>query len=136
MNCIYKRLVIRRTNKGIMKKFLYTLIMLLAFVLALTGCTKCISTETSTVRVKVIDKYYEESFTTMVYNPSLKTVLPQAYPETYRITVEYRGIEYNFSDRDTYNKYSDKIGEYINGILETKKYDNGKIKYYIVGLKE
>lgn len=119
-----------------MKKFLYALTMLLVFVLTLTGCAKCISTETSTVQVKVTDKYYEEAFTTMVYNPILKTVLPQSYPETYRITVEYKGREYSFSDRDTYNKYSDKIGGYVSGILETKKYDNGKIKYYIIGLKE
>lgn len=84
----------------------------------------------------MIDKYYEEAFTTMVYNPILNTALPQSYPETYRITVEYNGIEYNFSDRDTYNKYSDKIGEYVNGILKIKKYDNWKIKYSIVGLKE
>ena len=118
------------------KKILYSLALLLAFMFILTGCAKCISTETSTVQVKIIDEYHRAAYTTMHYSPATKTMLPQSHPAVYRITVEYNGVEYNFSDRDTYNKYSDKIGEYINGILETKKYDNGKIKYYIVGLKE
>ena len=109
-----------------MKKILWNLVILLTCVFALTGCAKCISTETSTVQVKVTDEYYEAAHTALEYNviydmPMLKTV-----PTKYRITVEYNDIEYNFTDEDTYNKYSNRIGEYVNGILEIKKYDNGQ----------
>ena len=48
------------------------------------------------------------------------------------ITIEYDGIEYNIFGSNTYNKYSDQIGEYVNGTLETKKYDDGTVRYDIV----
>ena len=35
---------------------------------------------------------------------------------------------------DAYEKYSDKIGEYTNGTLRTKKYDDGSEQYEIIGL--
>ena len=61
--------------------------------------------------------------------------MPQSHPAVYRITVEYNSVEYDISDSDTYNKYSDKIGEYVDGILETKKYDDGTVRYNIVDLE-
>lgn len=118
------------------KKILYSLTLLLVFMFILTGCEKCISTETSTVQVKIIDEYHRVAYTTMLYSPATKTMIPQSHPAVYRITVEYNGVEYNISGSNAYNKYSDKIGEYVDGRLETKKYDNRKIKYSIVGLKE
>lgn len=116
------------------KKILYSLALLLAFMFILTGCAKCISTETSTVQVKIIDEYHRAAYTTMYYNPATKTMMPQSHPAVYRITVEYNGVEYNISGSNTYNKYSDKIGEYVDGILETKKYDDGTVRYNIVDL--
>ena len=46
------------------------------------------------------------------------------------------GLQINRCDdgSNTYNKYSDKIGEYADGILETKKYDDGTVRYNIVDL--
>lgn len=116
------------------KKILYSLTLLLVFMLILTGCAKCISTETSTVQVKIIDEYHRAAYITMHYNSATKTMIPQSHPAVYRITVEYNGAEYYISGSNTYNKYSDKIEEYVEGILETKKYDDGTVKYNIVDL--
>lgn len=87
------------------------------------------------VQVKVVDEYYRAAYTTMHYNPAIKTMLPQKHSAIHKITVEYNGVEYNISDSDTYNKYSDKVGEYVNGTLETKKYDNRTVKYKVIGLE-
>lgn len=87
------------------------------------------------MQVKVTDEYHRAAYTTMYYSPVYKIVLPQTYPAVYKITVEYNGVEYSISGSDTYNKYSDKIGEYVNGTLETKKYDDGTIRYDIISLE-
>lgn len=92
-----------------MKKILYSLTLLLVFMLILTGCAKCISTETSTVQVKIIDEYHRAAYITMYYNSATKTMIPQSHSAVYRITVEYDGVEYNFYDSDTYDKYSNQI---------------------------
>lgn len=116
------------------KKILYSLTLLLVFIFILTGCAKCISVETSTVQVKITDEYHRAAYTTMHYNPATKTMMPQSHPAVYRITVEYDGVEYNFYDSDTYNKYSNQIGEYANATLETKKYDDDTVRYNIIDL--
>lgn len=121
--------------KNIMKKVLYSIAMMFIFVFFLTGCTKCISTETSTVQVKIIDEYHRAAYTTMYYSPATKTMMPQSHSAVYSITVEYNGVEYDISGSDTYNKYSDKIGEYVDGILEIKKYNDGTVRYNIVDLE-
>ena len=54
------------------KKILYSLVLLLALMFILTGCAKCISTETSTVQVKIIDEYHRAVYTTMHYSPATK----------------------------------------------------------------
>lgn len=115
------------------KKKICILTTLLIFVFTLTGCAKCISTETSTVQVKITNKYHRPCYVTPVFNG--KTMLPIVHPSVHRITVEYNGIEYNISGSETYNKYSDKVGEYVNGILETKKYDDGAVRYSIINLE-
>ncbi len=40
-----------------------------------------------------------------------------------------------FTGIDTYTKYVDKVGENANAILETKKYDDGTVKYNITTLE-
>lgn len=118
-----------------MKKLYISLVTIVLFIFMLTGCAKCISTETSTVKVKVTYEDYEAAYTTMYYSPATKTMLPMSHPADYRIIVEYNGVEYNFYDSDTYEKYSDRIGEYVNGTLMTKTYDDGTVKYKIVSLE-
>jgi len=118
-----------------MKKTLTILLAMLILTFSLVGCAKCISTETSTVQVKITDEYHRAAYTTMYYSPTTKTMLPQSHPAVHRITVEYDGVEYDIAGSDTYNKYSDKIGEYTNGTLQTKKYDDESVRYNIIELE-
>lgn len=120
---------------GKMKKTLTILLATLIMAFSLIGCAKCISTETSTVQVKITNEYHRAAYTTMYYSPATKTILPSSHPGVYRITVEYNGVEYNISGSDTYNKYSDKVGEYTSGTLQTKKYDDGSVRYDIIELE-
>lgn len=116
-----------------MKKFLCSLAILLTVAFGLTGCVKCISTETAIVQVKVTDEYYRASYVTPTF--SGKSTIIITHPAVYKITVEYDRIKYIISGRDTYNKYSNRVGEYINGTLQIKKYDDGTVRYDIVGLE-
>ena len=102
-----------------MKKVLYSIAMMFIFVFSLVGCAKCISTETSTVQVKIIDEYHRAAYTTMYYSPATKTMKPQSHPAVYRITVEYNGVEYNISDSNTYNKPRNMTMVLLDTILLT-----------------
>lgn len=102
-------------------------------LLSLVGCAKCIGVEGATVEVKVVDERYTSEYVTFMYIN--KTMFPQTHPAVYRITVEYNGIEYSISGRETYEKYKNSIGEYVNGILETKTYDDGTVRYDILSLE-
>ena len=101
--------------------------------LLLTGCAKCVSTETQTVQVKIVDEYYRSSWVQPIIVD--KTTMFITHPATYRITVEYGGTEYAIFGSGVYGKYSERIGEYTNGVLETKKYDDGSLRYDIVNLE-
>lgn len=113
-------------------KLIITLVLVFVFT-SLTGCAKCVNTEISTVQVKITDEYYRPMYLTPVL--SGKTTIIVHQPAVYKITVEYNGFKYNISDSDTYNKYSNKVGEYVNGTLEIKEYDDGTIKYNIIALE-
>lgn len=116
-----------------MKKVLAVLLLILILAFSLVGCSKCIGTETSTVQVRITDEYHRAMYITSGFNGKTTTMI--THPAVYRITVEYNGVEYDISGSDTYNKYSDKIGEYTNGTLQTKKYDNGTVRYNIIELE-
>lgn len=115
------------------KKILYIILLLITIILTLTGCAKCISTETSTVQVKIVDKYYSSAYTTPVYNGKSWTMV--THSANYRITVEYNGLKYNIHNYSTYKKYSNRIGDSVNAILQTKTYDDGSVKYEIIELE-
>ena len=51
-----------------MKKTLTILLAMLIVTFSLVGCAKCISTETSTVQVKITDEYHRTAYTTMHYS--------------------------------------------------------------------
>lgn len=116
-----------------MKKILCIISTMLILIFVLTGCAKCISTETSTVQVKITDEYYRAKHVRPFFNG--KTTIVITHPAVYRITAEYNGVEYDILGSDTYNKYSDKVGEYVNGTLQTMKYDDGTVTYRIVELE-
>ena len=122
-------------NKKIIKIYLCGLTLMFMLAVMLACCAKCVSTETSTVQVKVTNAYHKASYTTTYYSPETKTIFSQTHAAIYKITVEYDGTEYGIWGSDTYYKYSDSIGESVNGILETKKYDDGTVKYNIVDLE-
>lgn len=103
------------------------------FTFSLVGCAKCINTEQKIVEVKVVDEYHRGSYVTPIL--AGKVVVMQTNPEVNRITVEYNGIEYSISGRETYEKYSNKIGEYVNGTLEVRTYADGTMRYDILSLE-
>ena len=109
------------------QKVLCMVSVLFILIFTLSGCAKCISTEITTVQVKITDEYHRSMYVIPVYNGKTTTLV--THPAEYRIT-----IEYVISGRDVYDKYSDKVGEYTNGTLETKTYDNGIIEYDIIDL--
>lgn len=114
-------------------KRLYILAILMMFVFALTGCAKCISVETSTVQVTIVDEHHSNMYITPMSTG--KTTIMVTHPEEYEITVEYNGSKYIVSGQDTYDKYSDKIGECTNATLEIRKYNDGTVRYDILDLE-
>lgn len=115
-----------------MKKIKHIFLCLILCI-ALSGCAKCISTETKTVQVKVVDEYHRGAYITPMRVGKVTTMI--TYPAVYRITVEYNGYKYSVSGSDTYNKYKDKIGEYANATLETKVYDDESVKHNIISIE-
>lgn len=118
-----------------MKKIKLVFLIFIIMIFSLVGCAKLINTEYKNVEVKITNVYYEPSHTITVYNPALKMPMSQSYPAIYEVTIEYNGIEYTFSDSDTYNKYKDKIGQTAVGTLEVRTYDDGTVRYDIIKLK-
>lgn len=109
--------------------------IILALVLAMifvSGCAKCVDTQYSTVEVKIVDEYYKEEYLMPMYDG--KKMNWMYLPAVYEITVEYNNANYVISGRDTYDKYSDKIGKCTTGTLETKSYDDGTVEYRITKL--
>ena len=104
-------------------------------ILSLTGCAKLVSTEYENVEVNIVDEKYSAPYTTYYYSPATKTMMPISHSAEYRIVVEYKDIEYSFRDKDTYNKYKDKVGETTIGTLEIRTYDDGTVKYDIIALE-
>lgn len=60
-----------------MMKKKFGLVLAVVAVL-LTGCVKCVSTETKTVQVQVVDEYYKEAEYRFLYNG--QAVVPVNYP--------------------------------------------------------
>lgn len=119
-----------------MNKIKYCLLMVVTIIL-LTGCAKCISTEYSSVDVKITDEYHRASYNTTMMRRVGKVMTPHIvhHPAVYKIEVEYDGIKYSISGNETYYKYKDSVGETVKGNLETKKYDDGSVRHDIIGLK-
>lgn len=122
------------------KNKLCTFVFILMFALftlmfVLTGCAKLISTETSTVQVKITGEHYEKPYTEYHYHSTFHRMEPCYHPSVYIITVEYNGEEYDISGKYTYERYSDSIGTYTKGTLRTRKYNDGSVRYEIIDLE-
>lgn len=116
-----------------MKKTTCILLIMLLLVISLTGCAKCVSVVRKEVEVEVVDAFYSPTKITPVRVGKVWTY-PVA-PAKYRITVRYGGTARTFDDQFIYERYKDKVGSYVTGILETTTYDNGYIEARIVSLK-
>lgn len=49
--------------------------------------------------------------------------------------VEYNNVQYSFDDFDTFNKYKNKLSQTTLGVLKICTYNDGSIKYSVVGLE-
>lgn len=115
-----------------MKKIL-SIAAMLFLVIQLFGCAKCINTEYENVEVTVVDEYQRGMSVTPIL--SGKTVIMHTRPAVYRITVEYKGVEYSINGKDTYEIYKDMVGKTVNATLEIKYYDNESVRYDVIELK-
>lgn len=116
-----------------MKKNILMILLVAAMMFSLVGCTECISTEYENVEVNIIDEFYYPMWMQPVRFGKTTTFI--THTATYRITVEYNGVEYTFSDSDTYDRYANKVGQTTTGTLEIRSYDDGTIKYDIISLE-
>nr|DAH39160.1 MAG TPA: peptidylprolyl isomerase [Caudoviricetes sp.] len=112
-----------------MKRKPSVILALVLMIFYLSGCAKCIDTQCSTVDVKIVDEYYQSMYITPIRCGKTTTMI--THPAVYEITVEYNGVDYVICGSDTYEKYSDKIGDVASGTLETKSYDDGTVRYNI-----
>ena len=112
-----------------MRKVLTCVLIVLVLCTLLTGCVQCISTETSTVQVKIVDKKYCTGSAVPVYGGVIRR------PAIYQIIVEYNGEMHNISGQSTYRKYANQVGKMANATLETRKYDDGTVRYDVVNLE-
>lgn len=115
--------------KTIILELLFTAVLAFSFV----GCTKCINTEYKNVEVTIVDKYHRAMWMQPIVSGKITTYI--THPAEYEITVEYNGVKHTIDNKDTYNKYKDKIGQTAIGELEIKTYDNGAVIYDIVSLE-
>ena len=116
-----------------MKKNKVLAILLSFSILLFSGCAKVINTEQKQVEVTVVDSYYHGSYMTPVRAGKVTTFIH--HPATYKIYVDYNGVQYALCKSDVYYLYKDKIGQKAIGTLEVKYYDNGNIKQNIIALQ-
>lgn len=108
------------------------LIYIIVLCLTIPFCKKLISTEKEDVEVMIVDGCYREEYFTPIWTG--KSMVMQVCPAIYEITVEYDGIKYEIDGSETYNAYSDKVGETVIGTLEIRTYDDGSVRKNIVDL--
>ena len=106
---------------------------IVCLMFSLAGCAKLINTEYENVEVNIVDKYHRGMYMTPIRTGKVTTMV--THPAVYRITVEYKGVEYTISGSDTYNKYKGKVGQTATGTLEIRTYDDGTVRYDITELE-
>ena len=121
-------------NKGL-KKILRITALAMYMASIITACTDtALETDTSKVKVNVIDSYYKPAYSTSEYNVALKIPVLIQHPAKYRVTVQYDIFTYDFTDEESYEKYGDKIGDEVDATLTIRKYSDGTLKYDIISL--
>lgn len=121
-------------DKGL-KKMLRITALAMYIASFITGCgDNAISTETKPVKVNIIDSYFRPAYNTVSYNPAIKSSTITPHSAKYRVTVQYDVFTYDIIDKESYEKYGDRVGDEADATLEIKKYSDGTVKYNIVSL--
>lgn len=102
-------------------------LLLLVVALLLSGCaiSKEVKRENENVIGVVISKNYTPPRIIPINCGKVITFMNQ--PASYRVTVEYNGIQKIFDDSFLYNNY--KVGDNINLTLIIIYYDNDEVRY-------
>lgn len=117
-------------------KLYKALILILIFILLivnLISCSKPIKKEYEEVEVTIIDASHTSTWIQVIPVGKMMTMI--THPATYKITVEYNTYKYYLTDKDTYDKYKDSIGQTVNATLEIETYENGNVHYDILSLE-
>ena len=96
-------------------------------ILKFFGYNKVIKEETIKTKVKIIDKDYKESYTTMIFTG--KVCIPVSHPPEYNVEYEYKGIKKSIEDEDFYNKVNENEEVEVN--LHVKYYEDDTISFNI-----
>ena len=115
-----------------MKTKIILITMITLCLVSCIGCRKLVSTEYEKVEVTITDEYHRGTYVTPMKVGSVTTM--HTHPAVYKIYFEYNGEEHYINNRDTYEKYKDKIGQTAIGTLEIRTYDNGSVNCSITKL--
>jgi hypothetical protein len=114
-----------------MKKII-SIMMIICLVVSLAGCAELVSTEYENIEVNVVDTHHRGAWVQPIRVGKVTTYI--THPAKYEVTVEYNGKNYTVDDKYAYNKYKDKTGQNIVGVLEIRTYDDGTVEYDITEL--
>ena len=96
-------------------------------ILKFFGYNKVIKEETVKTKVKIIDKDYRESYTTMIFTG--KVFIPIRHPPEYNVKYEYKGIKKSIEDEDFYNRVNENEEVVVN--LHVIYYEDDTISFDI-----
>lgn len=96
-------------------------------ILKFFGYNKVIKEETIKTKIKITDKDYRESYTTMIFTG--KVCIPVNHPSEYNVEYEYKGIKKSIEDEDFYNKVNENEDVVVN--LHVIYYEDDTISFDI-----
>lgn len=97
------------------------------YILKFFGYNEVIKEETIKAKIKIIDKKYRASYSTMIFTG--KASIPVHHPAEYKVTCKYKGVESTINDKDFYNKVD--INEEVTINLHVKYYEDNTISFEI-----
>ena len=96
-------------------------------ILKFFGYNKVIKEETIKTKVKIIDKDYSESYTSMIFTG--KVCVPVHHPAEYNVEYEYKGIKKSIDNEDFYNRVNENEEVVVN--LHVIYYEDDTISFDI-----